>query len=110
MWRPLEMRFEIRSAIIGCCIRLHNYCINARLELEDELKKEDGFIEVVPGLELLAPRVNEQRASVDHMHTECHCVNCRQTSRIKMKADPSRRTELENDVRDKGIVRPERRH
>ena len=34
LWRPLEMHFEERAAVIGCCCRLHNYCINRRLPLD----------------------------------------------------------------------------
>lgn len=109
LWRPLEMSFGHRSAVIGCCIRLHNYCLNARLEFDDELKKSNGFIKVVPGLELLAPRVNEDGEPVDHLTTECRCINCRQTGRIRMKGDPSQRAELQKDVREKGIVRPTQR-
>lgn len=33
LWRPLEIGFRKRTAVIGCCVRLHNFCIYARLEL-----------------------------------------------------------------------------
>ena len=35
-YTAFEMVFEKRVAVIGCCIRLHNYCVDARLDLEDD--------------------------------------------------------------------------
>ena len=35
LWRPLEVRFDKRAALIGCCMRLHNYCIDHRITDED---------------------------------------------------------------------------
>lgn len=109
LWIPLEMDFGRRTGVIGCCIRLHNYCVNERLELGEDLKNNNGFIGVFPGLELLCRRVNEHGARVD-LTTECGCVNCRQISRVKGKADLSRRAELEKEVRDIGIGRPCQQH
>jgi len=31
LWRPLEMNHKRRAAVIGACMRLHNYCIDKRL-------------------------------------------------------------------------------
>lgn len=86
-------------------MRLHNYCVNAMLELGDELKKRNGFIEVVPRFGLLAPRVNDHEVPMDQLTTECMFMNCRQSGRVRMKAYPSLRAKLEDDVREKGIVR-----
>lgn len=82
------MGFGRRTGVIGCCIRLHNYCINARLELGDDTKNKNEIIEVVPELELFATRVNEHGAP-DNLTTEFRCMNCGQSSRVKGKADPS---------------------
>lgn len=48
--RPLEMSFNKRTALIGCCIPLHNYCIDVRIEMEDELQNGNGLIEVRPAI------------------------------------------------------------
>jgi len=34
-WRPLEVRINKRAALTGCCMRLHNYCIDHRISEED---------------------------------------------------------------------------
>ena len=109
LWRPLEMGFEKRSSLIGCCIRLHNYCIDSPLELANKLKKANGWIEVVPGLKLLAPMVNEQGVPVEQLTRECRCANCGQAGRATVTVDLSKRTELEQRVRDEGLHRPYRR-
>ena len=41
LWRPLQMAFEKRSAFIGACIRMHNFCID--MKLADEFS--DGAME-----------------------------------------------------------------
>lgn len=88
------MCFGRQTGVIGCCICLHKYCFNAPLELGDDLRNKNGFIEVVPGLELRSPRINEHGAPVDQFSTEFHCVNCGQNNRVKGKAEPSQRAEL----------------
>ena len=70
------MRFEKRGAVLGICIRPHNYCINARHDLTDELKKNTGWIEVVPGMQLLAPLLNSNGVPIEHMTKKCRCANC----------------------------------
>lgn len=32
LWRPLEVAFNRRAPLIGCCCRLHNFCIDRRLQ------------------------------------------------------------------------------
>jgi len=31
LWRPLEVDFDRRAKVIGCCMRLHNFCIDGRI-------------------------------------------------------------------------------
>lgn len=61
---PPEMRFGHSTGVIGCCICLYNCCINAQLELSDDLKNKNEFIELVSGLELFATPVNKHRVVV----------------------------------------------
>lgn len=109
LWRPLEMVFEKRAAVVGFCIRMHNYCVTARLELEKELKRQNGVIEISPGVMQLAPFITECGAPAENLHNECHCESCVWGGRNNGKTDTSRRTELEQVLNDLGLVRPYRR-
>lgn len=53
--------------VVGTCIRLHNYCIYARFELTDVLKKNNGWVKIVPGVLLLSPFVNANGVPADQM-------------------------------------------
>lgn len=98
LWRPLEMAFELRTAVFGCCIRLHNFCIDARLEVSEDLKRKNVIIEMVPLLKMLSPRMNENGSPVDLLTSEYRCATCRQSGSHKRKAYDSRRSELEKYV------------
>lgn len=67
------MGFAKLKGIILCCIRNHNYCIVARFEPKDELKKGNGFIEVITGLRLLAPLVKEYDITGYQLTRDCTC-------------------------------------
>ena len=41
LWRPLEVDFDRRAGLIGCCMRLHNFCIDGRIS-ETHLAEMDG--------------------------------------------------------------------
>jgi len=41
LWRPLEVDFHRRANLIGCCMRLHNFCIDSRIT-EAHLAEMDG--------------------------------------------------------------------
>jgi hypothetical protein len=41
LWRPLEVDFHRRAGLIGCCMRLHNLCIDSRIS-EAHLADMDG--------------------------------------------------------------------
>jgi len=34
LWRDLTMRFDKRAKVVGCCMRLHNYCVDSRVALD----------------------------------------------------------------------------
>lgn len=76
LWSPLETDIRKRTAVIGCCIRLHNFCINARLELTDELRAENGLVEVMPGIKVLAPPVYSYGIPINQMTRYCRCHTC----------------------------------
>lgn len=103
------MSFNRRMAVVGCCIRLHNYCINERVELDEQVRTENGVIEVIPGLSVMAPFLNDNGVPVENLHSDCNCETCIKGLKDKTKADNSRRIELENILKDVGLVRPYRR-
>lgn len=105
MWIPLEMGFEKRGAVVWTCIRLHNYCVNAGIEMKDELKRSIGWIQVVSGAQLHALFVNSNGVPVDQMKTECRYENCSVTVKATAKAKLSRLAKLQKKVRDKGLYR-----
>ena len=109
LWRPLEMEFRRRSGVIGCCMRLHNFCINSRIDIEEDLMKMDGLIEVMPGRRIIAPFIDNVGSPVNQLHGECRCANCSRGPRAKTKGDTRRREQLEEAVRESGLVRPYRR-
>lgn len=41
--------------MLGCCIRLKNSCVDARIEVYGELMKGDDNVEVVLGLSKIPP-------------------------------------------------------
>lgn len=47
LWRPLRVRFDRRTALVGALIRLHNFCIDKRIE--EEVVVRNGTAEIQPG-------------------------------------------------------------
>lgn len=64
------MSFHKGASVIGICIRMHNYYIRARLDLEQELKHNNGVIEVNRGVMVLSPNVWEAGIPVGNLHRE----------------------------------------
>ena len=111
LWRPLEMRFDKRAAVIGVCCRLHNFCVDRRLELDAELANADGNsdVEVQPGSFSRPPRFDSDGRPFDFLQTSCNCSSCKGESRVALGRDLSRRVELEHAVSEEGLRRPPRR-
>lgn len=55
----------------------------------------------------MAPPLDHNDSPFENLSTECRC--CTQGSRYKMKADSTKRSELEQQLRDKGLFRPYRK-
>ena len=104
LWRPLEMHFDKRAAVIGSCCRLYNYCINRRLPLDTELDRYHHSVKTRTGKTVWLPRLDDDGRPVDNLKVNsdwgCDAPSGRQAS------DPSRRAELEQKVRDAGLRRP----
>lgn len=107
LWRPLEMAFDKRTAVIGACCRLHNFCVDRRLELEADLAAADGSVdvEIQPGEFRRPPSFDKDGRPVDFLETSCEP----DYPRSRDKADTSKREELEQAVINSGLRRPPRR-
>lgn len=92
--------------MVDFCGSLYNYCIDKRIELEEELKKPDVVIEIRPGVFLDAPILNDSGSPTENLDVECFCQNCRVSGRARRKADDSRGAELEQIVRYCALLRP----
>ena len=46
-WRPLCMRYNRRTSVIECFMKLHNFCIGRRIEID--FKSNSGWTEIAPG-------------------------------------------------------------
>lgn len=73
LWEPLQMEFLKSPAVVGCCIRLQNHCIDSRIEIEEELMKAEGLVEVMPRNRTMAPYINEICVPEDNLYTMCRC-------------------------------------
>lgn len=74
LWRPLEVDVERRALLIGCCMRLHNYCIDHRISEErlatmnGELGELDpGEADVVPARYTQTPLFDRNDRPVDYL-------------------------------------------
>lgn len=61
LWRPLEMRFNMRAQTIGACMRLHNFCIDKRIGLGPTSFVQDGHgrSEIQPSVWMQTPAMGE---------------------------------------------------
>lgn len=72
-WRPLEVKFRNRAALVGAAMRLHNFCIDRRITLE--LKQVNGATEVQPRVWLPTPTSDENGAPLDFLDTFDHSAS-----------------------------------
>lgn len=73
------------KTVIGCCIRLHNYFVDKKIEMEDLLQQTNGMIEVKPGLSLFVPHIDRQGSPTVNLHRYVHCKYCRYGLKIQKK-------------------------
>lgn len=108
LWRPLEILFASRSGVVGCCIRLHNFCIDQRLELDEHLRgDQQDMCEVQPGNFVRPPRLDRDGIPVDCLDRDRDFPVCREEGRdTYTQRNTARRAQMEEAVRDAGLVRP----
>lgn len=74
------MEFCSQTEVIGCCTRVHNSCIDVRLELTKGLRTGNKMIEVVLGIQMITPPVNSHNVTFQQLRNECRCQTCGHTS------------------------------
>ena len=67
LWRPLEVQFRRRAPLVKCCMLLHNFCINKRVELN--LRELNGLTEIQPGRWEIAPVFDKEGRPVRSIKT-----------------------------------------
>ena len=99
-WRPLSIRFNRRAALIGACMRLHNFCIDRRLQ-EVALPQYGGLTEIQPGRLHTTPLF-------DAMGRPVHFLDIERGPRTDYRRMPksTRRDELVALVAGSGLHRP----
>ena len=101
LWRPLSMRFDRRAPVVCAIIRLHNFCIDERIE--DDTKSINSLSEVQPGRWQITPVFDRDGRPVEILKTS--------TARAQPDAAASRtdrRDRLASILRRNGLVRPSR--
>lgn len=66
-WRPLEVKFKRRTALVGAAMRLHNYCIDERIALE--LRQRSGASEIQPRVWMPTPLFDQEGRPVKFLET-----------------------------------------
>jgi hypothetical protein len=96
-WRPLEVRMDRRSALVGAAMRLHNYCIDRRIGIE--LREVAGASEIQPRVWAPTPNFGKNGEPVDFLDTMDHGA--------ATDMDRStRRDELKRSIENAGLKRP----
>ena len=65
-WRALSVRFDRRAALIGACMRLHNFCIDHNLS--EDTRLENGLGCIQPGRWEVAPIFDREGRPVRMLH------------------------------------------
>ena len=106
LWRPLEMQFEKRSAVIAACMRLHNWCIDKRIQVP-AFQVDGGLSEIQPNRWERTPKFDKDGAPVAYLETEARKLES--AAAVARSVDfprGSKRKELIAAIRDAGLVRP----
>ena len=103
LWRPLRCRFDRRAPLIGACMRLHNFCIDARVAEETVFRGGLGMVQ--PGRWEISPEFDDDDRPVHHLDIEQDQVP-RPRDRRRLQQRNHRLLELVKVVKESGIVRP----
>ena len=100
LWKPLKVRFDRRAPLIGACMRLHNFCIDKRIETE--LTEKHGMTEVNPDRWAHGPKFDREGRPVEYLDIE----RTPTSSSALRQSNLSVRDELVRAIKDAGLRRP----
>ena len=115
LWRPLSMAFHRRAPLLVALMRLHNFCINERLQAGQEAGLPDvagKTSEVQPQRWKRAPKLDKDDRPV-HMLDTCRWDDADAPNRAEARQHgpkTERRDALAKAIRDAGFVRQVRDH
>lgn len=66
LWKPLCMRFDRRAPLIGACMRLHNFCIDRRIQ-EETRDMGEGISEIQPSRYAKTPKFDREGRPVNYL-------------------------------------------
>ena len=102
LWKPLAVRFDRRAALIGCLMRLHNFCIDKNIDPEAESVSIDNGVGLMqPGRWRTVPRTDKQGRPVDLLTRAQAMIQL-----DPMPENPTTQQRLINAIKDAGIIRP----
>jgi hypothetical protein len=96
-WRPLEVRFDRRAPLVGCAMRLHNYCIDRKIGIE--MRQVAGASEIQPRVWAPTPHFGDHGEPVELLDTADH-------SAAAFVGNCARRNQLKRGLEEAGLRRP----
>lgn len=67
---------------------------------------DNSLLAVTPGIHVLAPYLEHQGRSTEHIHHECRCEICARGGRATVKANTNRRSRLEETIHESFLIHP----
>lgn len=100
------MQFRRRSAVIMACARLHNFCIDKRIETN--LREKCGLTETQPDRWAIGPKVDRDGRPLEMLRTKRGLPS---SDALVQSGDRyARREELISAIYEKALKRPKTLH
>ena len=104
-WRPLSVAFPRRAALVAACLRLHNFCIDRRIE-DPQLPTYGNMTEVQPQRLCKTPVFDREGRPVAFLDTRLTQDEMGNRPDYRRQASCTRRDLLVQAVVDSGLARP----
>ena len=101
LWRHLQVGFHRCAPLIGCCMRLHNFCIDSGVA--EATRFENGLSEIQPNRWAMTPEFDSDGCPIDYMDI----LRGDGVRRDRMRcASEGMREQLMRAVLESGLQRP----